>query len=76
MEDAGFRHIKAIDKTTEYVELLQADLDAFKHRKPEILSNYNEADFFNICEVWEEKMKHCIAGDQPWGYFKATKLFC
>ena len=72
----GFRHVKAVDQTNEFVELLQNDLEKLKKRKDEILEKYKEADIHNICSEWEEKIDHFVAGEQVWGYFTAKKIFC
>lgn len=72
----GFRHVEAVDKTKEYVDLLQDNLDNLRTRKEEILNEYKEADLQSICSEWGEKLEHFAAGEQIWGFFTAKKIFC
>lgn len=63
----------ADDKTEQFVDILQVELDRFNERKEEFLDQFEENDFDYLVSGWEAKLERCGFGDQAWGLFTATK---
>lgn len=63
IEEAGFREVQAIDKTTVFGDYLRIELDHLAKEKaiPEIQKS------------WQEKIVRNQRGEQGWGWFMARK---
>lgn len=75
IEGAGFGKVNAMDNTPYFCEILKRELSEFEPKKAEMIRDYTEHDYDDICRGWKEKLVRCDDGDQVWGYFYATKLF-
>ena len=73
LRDAGFPDVQANDRTSQFIDILHKELEAFNKIREEVVEEYSAEDFDHIVQGWEEKVVRCNAGDQAWGYFVATK---
>lgn len=74
-QKVGFQDVVADDRTKQFVDILQVELDRFNEQKEEFLDQFEENDFDYIVSGWEAKLERCSSGDQAWGLFTATKPF-
>ncbi|KAK8924086.1 Phosphoethanolamine N-methyltransferase 1 [Platanthera zijinensis] len=75
LADAGFQPIIAEDKTNQFVEVLQRELDAVEKNKEEFIRRFSKEDYYEIVDGWKAKLKRSKTGEQRWGLFIATKSF-
>lgn len=71
----GFVNVVADDRTDQFIDILEAELERFNEGKSQFLHQFKEYDFDYIVNGWQAKLKRCAAGDQSWGLFTATKPF-
>lgn len=69
----GFQEVIASDRTEQFTDILQVEVNRFIKQKEEFLQQFEEIDFDYIVSGWEAKLVRCGAGDQKWGLFTATK---
>lgn len=69
----GFANVVADDRTKQFIDILNNELERFDEQKSEFLHQFNEHDFDYIVSGWQAKLVRCASGDQAWGLFTATK---
>ncbi|KAK8943498.1 Phosphoethanolamine N-methyltransferase 2 [Platanthera guangdongensis] len=75
LADAGFQPVIAEDKTSQFVEVLQRELDAVEKNREEFIRHFSKEDYYEIVDGWKAKLKRSKTGEQRWGLFIATKSF-
>lgn len=73
IEAAGFHDVVAEDRTNQFLEVLQRELDMTAKNKDEFLQDFSEKDYDDIVNGWNAKLKRSSLGEQRWGLFIATK---
>ncbi|XP_078163961.1 phosphoethanolamine N-methyltransferase-like [Carex rostrata] len=73
IEAAGFHDVVAEDRTNQFLEVLQRELDTTAKNKDEFLQDFSEKDYDDIVNGWNAKLKRSSLGEQRWGLFIATK---
>ncbi|KAF3326649.1 phosphoethanolamine N-methyltransferase 1-like protein [Carex littledalei] len=73
IEAAGFHDVVAEDRTNQFLEVLQRELDITAKNKDEFLQDFSEKDYDDIVNGWNAKLKRSSLGEQRWGLFIATK---
>ncbi|KAG6549033.1 hypothetical protein Mapa_009476 [Marchantia paleacea] len=73
LEDAGFVDVMAEDRTNQFVDILNKELEVTREAKDKFISDFSENDYNYIVEGWEAKLKRCAQGEQKWGLFLAYK---
>ncbi|KAL5231978.1 hypothetical protein ABZP36_030754 [Zizania latifolia] len=73
LEDAGFHHVIAEDRTDQFLSVLQRELSEVEKNKDAFLADFTLEDYDDIVNGWNAKLKRSSAGEQRWGLFIATK---
>ncbi|GAY58977.1 phosphomethylethanolamine N-methyltransferase [Citrus sinensis] len=73
LKDAGFVDIIAEDRTEQFVQVLQRELDAIEKDKDAFIKDFSEEDYNDIVGGWKAKLIRTSAGEQRWGLFLAKK---
>ncbi|KAM0944378.1 putative phosphoethanolamine N-methyltransferase [Dioscorea sansibarensis] len=73
LEDAGFHEVVAEDRTDQFIEVLQRELDAVEKEKDEFIGDFSKEDYDDIVVGWRAKLKRSSNGEQRWGLFIAKK---
>ncbi|XP_006655550.1 LOW QUALITY PROTEIN: phosphoethanolamine N-methyltransferase 1-like [Oryza brachyantha] len=73
LEDAGFHHVTAEDRTDQFLRVLQRELAEVEKNKDAFLADFTQEDYDDIVNGWNAKLKRSSAGEQKWGLFVATK---
>merc|ERR1719150_893465 len=73
LERVGFKNVKAIDKTDEFVNILKMEMEKFQPTKDTFIKEFSKRDYDDLVEGWKIKVVRCNAGDQGWGWFSAIK---
>uniref|UniRef100_A0A0E0L5B8 phosphoethanolamine N-methyltransferase n=1 Tax=Oryza punctata TaxID=4537 RepID=A0A0E0L5B8_ORYPU len=73
LEDAGFHHVVAEDRTDQFLRVLQRELAEVEKNKEAFLADFTQEDYDDIVNGWNAKLKRSSAGEQRWGLFIATK---
>ncbi|PKU61896.1 phosphomethylethanolamine N-methyltransferase [Dendrobium catenatum] len=73
LKDAGFQHVIAEDRTDQFVEVLQRELDAVEKNMEEFIRDFSKEDYDEIVDGWKAKLKRSKTGEQRWGLFIAKK---
>ncbi|KAI0491653.1 hypothetical protein KFK09_025913 [Dendrobium nobile] len=73
LKDAGFQHVIAEDRTDQFVEVLQRELDAVEKNKEDFIRDFSKEDYDEIVDGWRSKLKRSKTGEQRWGLFIAKK---
>jgi len=63
----------ADDRTRQFIEILEIELNRFQEAKTSFLKEFKLADYNYLVEGWKAKVERCGKGDQAWGFFTATK---
>lgn len=69
----GFTDVVADDRTSQFIDILELELERFGEHKAEFLAKFHEYDYDYIVEGWKSKVIRCGNGDQAWGLFTASK---
>ncbi|XP_037036442.1 phosphoethanolamine N-methyltransferase 1-like [Bradysia coprophila] len=75
LKKVGFTNVVADDRTRQFIDILNVELNGFNERKSGFLQQFEEHYFDYIVNGWEAKVVRCTAGDQAWGLFTAKKPF-
>ena len=67
LEAAGFRILRAEDRTAEFIAILHRELSALDK------SDLSDAERAELAESWRSKLAHARAGDHRWGVLLAEK---
>lgn len=73
LRDAGFDDVVAEDRTDQFMNVLQKELDAVEKEKEEFIQDFSEEDYNDIVGGWKSKMNRSSCGEQRWGLFIAKK---
>ncbi|KAK9208981.1 hypothetical protein WN944_001342 [Citrus x changshan-huyou] len=73
LKDAGFVDIIAEDRTEQFMQVLQHELDAIEKDKDAFIKDFSEEDYNDIVGGWKAKLIRTSAGEQRWGLFLAKK---
>ncbi|XP_073003080.1 phosphoethanolamine N-methyltransferase-like [Typha latifolia] len=73
LENAGFHEVVAEDRTNQFLEVLQRELDAVEKEKDDFVHDFSQEDYDDIVNGWQAKLKRSSAGEQRWGLFIAEK---
>lgn len=69
----GFVDVVADDRTSQFIDILNVELNGLQERKSGFLQQFEEHFFDYIIDGWQAKLVRCAAGDQTWGLFTARK---
>ncbi|KAG0491036.1 hypothetical protein HPP92_007899 [Vanilla planifolia] len=73
LKDSGFQDVIAEDRTNQFMEVLQRELDAVELSKEEFIRDFSKEDYDEIVDGWKAKLKRSKTGEQRWGLFLARK---
>ncbi|BFG33185.1 hypothetical protein CerSpe_194590 [Prunus speciosa] len=73
LKDAGFDEVIAEDRTDQFKEVLQRELDAVEKDKDTFIQDFSEEDYDDIVGGWKAKLIRADSGEQKWGLFIAKK---
>ncbi|KAL2901279.1 Phosphoethanolamine N-methyltransferase [Bienertia sinuspersici] len=73
LRDAGFDNVIAEDRTDQFLEVLQRELDAVEKEKERFITDFSEGDYNDIVGGWKAKLVRSSSGEQRWGLFIAEK---
>ncbi|KAJ8014799.1 hypothetical protein DPEC_G00019500 [Dallia pectoralis] len=73
LEQAGFSTVRAEDRTTQFMQMIEMELARAVPIKDEFIKEFSEEDYLAIVNGWGEKLQRCNTGDQRWGLFHASK---
>nr|XP_046262809.1 phosphoethanolamine methyltransferase isoform X3 [Scatophagus argus] len=73
LEEAGFCNVRAEDRTAQFIQVIETELQRAETIKKEFTEEFSEEDYFAIVNGWKEKLGRSNSGDQRWGLFHATK---
>ncbi|XP_019709528.1 phosphoethanolamine N-methyltransferase isoform X2 [Elaeis guineensis] len=73
LKDAGFYEAVAEDRTDQFLEVLQRELDAVEKDKDAFVQEFSKEDYDEIVSGWKAKLKRSSFGEQRWGLFMAKK---
>ncbi|CAL9063710.1 phosphoethanolamine N-methyltransferase-like [Musa acuminata AAA Group] len=73
LKNAGFNKVIAEDRTNQFLEVLQRELDAVEMGKEGFIRDFSQEDYDEIVNGWKAKLKRSSVGEQRWGLFIAQK---
>ncbi|XP_068181844.1 phosphoethanolamine methyltransferase [Antennarius striatus] len=73
LEEAGFCNVRAEDRSAQFIQVIEAELQRAEDNKDEFIKEFSEEDYLAIVNGWREKLGRSKSGDQRWGLFYATK---
>ncbi|RVX18091.1 Phosphoethanolamine N-methyltransferase [Vitis vinifera] len=73
LRDAGFIEVIAEDRTDQFLQVLQRELNAVETNKNEFVQDFSEDDYNEIVDGWKAKLMRSSSGEQRWGLFIAKK---
>ncbi|XP_062157877.1 phosphoethanolamine N-methyltransferase 2 [Alnus glutinosa] len=73
LKDAGFDEVIAEDRTDQFIQVLQRELNALEKDKDEFIRDFSEEDYNEIVGGWKAKLIRSSSGEQRWGLFVARK---
>ncbi|XP_008799221.1 phosphomethylethanolamine N-methyltransferase-like isoform X2 [Phoenix dactylifera] len=73
LKDAGFYEVVAEDRTDQFLEVLQRELDVVEKDKDAFIQEFSKEDYNEIVSGWKAKLKRSSSGEQRWGLFMAKK---
>ncbi|KMT04343.1 hypothetical protein BVRB_8g184180 [Beta vulgaris subsp. vulgaris] len=73
LKDAGFVDVIAQDKTDQFIQVLQKELDSLEKEKDKFIADFSEGDYNDIVDGWKAKLIRTKVGEQRWGLFIANK---
>ncbi|OAY46530.1 phosphomethylethanolamine N-methyltransferase isoform X1 [Manihot esculenta] len=73
LKDAGFAEVIAEDRTDQFNQVLQRELNAIEKEKDEFVEDFSEEDYNDIVGGWKAKLIRSSSGEQRWGLFIAKK---
>ena len=73
LKDAGFEEVTAEDRTEQFKEVLQRELERVEKEKEEFIHDFTEEDYNDIVGGWKAKLVRTGSGEQRWGLFLAKK---
>ncbi|XP_055826946.1 phosphomethylethanolamine N-methyltransferase-like [Solanum dulcamara] len=73
LRDAGFHEVVAEDRTEQFIEVLQKELDTVEKERESFIHEFSEQDYNEIVGGWKAKLIRSSSGEQRWGLFIAKK---
>ncbi|KAK9996606.1 hypothetical protein SO802_021292 [Lithocarpus litseifolius] len=73
LRDAGFTDVIAEDRTEQFIQVLQLELNAVEKDKDAFIKDFSEEDYNDIVGGWKAKLIRTSSGEQRWGLFIASK---
>merc|ERR1712183_221160 len=73
LKKVGFKEVKAIDKTAEFISILKSEMVKFKPTKEKFVKEFSLKDYNDLVNGWDIKVDRCTKGEQGWGLFSAKK---
>ncbi|KAG5618873.1 hypothetical protein H5410_018697 [Solanum commersonii] len=73
LRDAGFHEVVAEDRTEQFIEVLQKELDNVEKERESFIHEFSEQDYNEIVGGWKAKLIRSSSGEQRWGLFIAKK---
>lgn len=73
LRDAGFTDVIAEDRTEQFIQVLQRELNAVEKDKDAFIEDFSEEDYNDIVGGWKAKLTRTSSGEQRWGLFIASK---
>ncbi|KAM9740956.1 phosphoethanolamine methyltransferase isoform 2-T2 [Menidia menidia] len=73
IQEAGFSNVRAEDRTAQFIQVIQTELQRAEAIKEEFIQEFSEEDYLAIVNGWKEKLERSNSGDQRWGLFHATR---
>ncbi|KAF2309103.1 hypothetical protein GH714_000501 [Hevea brasiliensis] len=73
LRDAGFDDVIAEDRTDQFNQVLQRELNAVEKGKDEFIQDFSEEDYNDMVGGWKAKLIRSSSGEQRWGLFIAKK---
>ncbi|XP_065635089.1 phosphoethanolamine N-methyltransferase 1 [Quercus suber] len=73
LRDAGFTDVIAEDRTEQFIQVLQRELNAVEKDKDAFIEDFSEEDYNDIVGGWKAKLIRTSSGEQRWGLFIASK---
>ncbi|KAM4585860.1 phosphoethanolamine methyltransferase isoform 1-T1 [Fundulus diaphanus] len=73
IQEAGFCSVRVEDRTAQFIQVIQTELQKAEAIKEEFIQEFSEEDYFAIVNGWREKLGRSKSGDQRWGLFHATR---
>ncbi|XVF12206.1 hypothetical protein REPUB_Repub08aG0094700 [Reevesia pubescens] len=73
LKDAGFDEVIAEDRTDQFIQVLQRELDEVEKDKDAFVSDFSQEDYDDIVGGWKAKLIRSSLGEQKWGLFLAKK---
>lgn len=71
--EAGFESVLAEDRTQQFMQVLERELQAVRAEKQSFVKDFSESDFDEIVKGWSAKLQRSAKGAQRWGLFVAVK---
>ncbi|MBA0863717.1 hypothetical protein Goshw_024926 [Gossypium schwendimanii] len=73
LKDAGFDQVIAEDRTDQFIQVLQRELDKVEKDKDAFITDFSQEDYDDIVGGWKAKLIRTRSGEQRWGLFIANK---
>uniref|UniRef100_A0A5B7BEL3 phosphoethanolamine N-methyltransferase n=1 Tax=Davidia involucrata TaxID=16924 RepID=A0A5B7BEL3_DAVIN len=73
LRDACFDEVIAEDRTDQFIEVLQKELNAIEKDKEAFIQDFSEEDYNEIVGGWKAKLVRSSSGEQRWGLLIAKK---
>ncbi|GLT45485.1 hypothetical protein SLA2020_193140 [Shorea laevis] len=73
LRDAGFNEVVAEDRTDQFMQVLQQELNSVEKNKDIFIRDFSEEDYNDIVDGWKAKLVRSSSGEQRWGLFFAKK---
>uniref|UniRef100_A0A8C6U7R7 phosphoethanolamine N-methyltransferase n=1 Tax=Neogobius melanostomus TaxID=47308 RepID=A0A8C6U7R7_9GOBI len=73
IEKAGFTEVHTEDRTSQFIQVIEAELQKAENIKVEFIQEFSEGDYFAIVNGWKDKLQRSNSGDQRWGLFIAKR---
>ncbi|XVF50469.1 hypothetical protein PTKIN_Ptkin04bG0103700 [Pterospermum kingtungense] len=73
LKDAGFDEVVAEDRTDQFIQVLQRELNEVEKDKDAFVSEFSQEDCDDIVGGWKAKLIRSSSGEQRWGLFIANK---
>ncbi|KAJ8255283.1 hypothetical protein GJAV_G00203130 [Gymnothorax javanicus] len=73
LEQAGFSRVRAEDRTSQFMQVIQMELQKMEAITEEFMKEFSEEDYNAIVTGWREKLQRSLQGDQRWGLFYAER---
>ncbi|KAH9488113.1 Phosphoethanolamine N-methyltransferase 3 [Bulinus truncatus] len=73
LEAAGFFNIIAEDRTEQFADMLNKEMERAENIQDEFIKEFDEDGYRTIVDGWKEKQNRVQLGVQRWGLFYAEK---